>query len=355
MGNQDEILEKPTVRKAKLFTSEGNIARCLICERKCSIANTEVGFCKTRLNINGQIFTLTYGDISSSSVNPIEMKPFFHFWPGSQAITIGSWSCNFPCEWCQNFEISKIPPDPITARYTDPKELVDSNLSFQGTSISFNEPTLLFEYALELFRIAKERKLYNTYVSNGYMTLNVLRILRDAGLDAIRFDIKGDATAVRKFCQADLEIVLRNIREARRLGMHTEVVVLLIPRVNDSTESIKEIISGHIRYAGAETPIHFTKFRPYFKMSKNKSTPIETLEYAHNLAKKEGIDYVYLGNCPGHEFENTYCKRCGKLLIQGNAFSIIKIKLTKDYTCPYCGQEIPIKGKFQKKILIPDE
>jgi len=248
---------------------------------------------------------------------------------------------------CQNFDISKTPPNPKTARYTSPADLVRmaAESDCQGTSISFNEPTMMLEYALDLFPLTKRLGLYNTYVSNGYMTVEALRRLRDAGLDAIKFDVKGNADAVRRFCDADVGFVWRNVKEARELGMHVEVVVLLIPGVNDGPDSIEEVIQSHLRYAGPNTPLHFTRFHPNYRMLDRGPTPIETLEYAHTAAKKMGVNYVYLGNCPGHKFENTYCQRCGELLIERYIFEVLKYRLGRNCTCPACGQEIPITGR----------
>jgi len=234
------------------------------------------------MNIEGKLYTLVYGDISSISANPIEKKPFFHFWPGSWALTIGTWSCNFTCPWCQNYNISKVAPQPSKANYVDPETFVKmiGYERCQGSSISFNEPTMLFEYSLNVFPLAHAKRLYNTFVSNGYMTLEALRMLRDAGMDAIKFDIKGDEEAVQKYCGADVNIVWRNVREAKRLGMHVEVVTLVIPRVNDDADCIREIARRHLKEAGNEFPLHFSQFYPKYKMIDRPRTPVETLEKA---------------------------------------------------------------------------
>ncbi|MEM3005015.1 MAG: AmmeMemoRadiSam system radical SAM enzyme [Candidatus Bathyarchaeia archaeon] len=341
-----ELLEKPTVRESRLYTIEGEKARCLTCERRCLIPPGRTGYCRTRMNVEGKIYTLVYGDISSISVNPIEKKPFFHFWPGSRALTVGSWGCNQSCSWCQNFEISKTPPNPKTATYTSPEDLVRiaSSSGCHGVSLSFNEPTLLLEYALDLFPLAKSLGLNTSYVSNGYMTVQALRRLRDSGLDAVKFDVKGDAGAVRRFCDADVDLVWRNVREAKGLGMHVEVVVLLIPGINDREESIMEVVQRHLEYAGHDTPIHFTRFHPDYLMLDRGPTPLEKLERAYSIAKNQGVDYVYLGNCPGHRYEDTYCHSCGELLIKRSAFKIVECKVGGDCLCPACGQRIPITG-----------
>jgi pyruvate formate lyase activating enzyme len=340
----EELLVYPTVKEARLYERVRNYkVVCKTCERKCVVEEGKPGFCKTKANINGKLYTFVYGDASSLSANPIEKKPFFHFYPGTYALTMGTWSCNFTCPWCQNYEISKREPNLNFANYLSPKDFVEQAivLNCKGTSLSFNEPTLLFEYALDLFPLACKRNLYNTYVSNGYMSLEALRMLKDAGMHAINFDVKGCKKEVMSYCNANVDIVWRNIREAKRLAMHVEVVCLIIPTVNDSEDSIKEIVSKHLKETDEFTPIHFTRFYPNYKMLDKPITPIETLERAYELARKEGINYAYIGNVLGHRFENTYCHNCGKLIIERYGFSIVKFKV-KEGKCEYCGVNLPI-------------
>jgi len=168
--------------------------RCHVCERRCALIPGGLGWCRTRENRGGRLVTLTYGAVSSLSANPMEKKPFYHFHPGTFALTAGSWSCNFGCPWCQNWEISKVPPSG-RGEYLSPERFVELTMRHgcQGTSISFNEPTLSLEWSLDVFRLARGRGLYNTYVTNGYMTPEALSLLIDAGLDAMNVDVKGDA------------------------------------------------------------------------------------------------------------------------------------------------------------------
>jgi AmmeMemoRadiSam system radical SAM enzyme len=250
---------------------------------------------------------------------------------------------------CQNFDISKFPPNPRQATYISPEKLIDITLreKCQGTSISFNEPTLLFEYSLDVFRLAHLKNLYNTYVSNGYLTLEALRTLGNAGLDAIKFDVKGDKETYQKYCAADVSVVWRNIAEAKRLGLHVEIVTLVIPGVNDDEDCIREIVQNHLKTAGPQTPLHFTQYYPAYKFSAPR-TPVKTLENAYEIAKREGVQYVYVGNVPGHKWENTYCHNCGELLIERYIFSVIRYRLTLGNRCPKCGVEIPIIGEYVK-------
>ena len=337
---------QPWIMNALLFEKlDENRVKCGLCERRCVIPPGETGICRTRTNLDGNLYTLLYGNVSSISANPIEKKPFYHFWPGSVALTVGSWSCNFECPWCQNWQISKSPPDPMSANYISPEDFVEQTIRkrCRGTSISFNEPTLMFEYSLDVFKLARSRGFYNTFVTNGYMTTEALRMLHDAGLDAINIDVKGDAKVVRRYCGADVEVVWRNIREAKKLGIHLEVVNLVIPGVNDRDEQFKELAKRHLREAGKETPLHFTAYYPAYKFDA-PPTSVSILERAHEIAVSEGLEFVYIGNVAGHRYENTYCPRCGDLLIERFGLEIIRSSL-KGNRCS-CGREIPIMGKI---------
>ncbi|RLI28146.1 MAG: AmmeMemoRadiSam system radical SAM enzyme, partial [Candidatus Hecatellales archaeon] len=281
-------------------------------------------------------------------------KPFFHFWPGSYALTVGSWSCNFDCPWCQNWEISKYPPKPEKCNYLSPEGFLRLMKAegCQGTSISFNEPTLMLEYSLEVFKLARSQGYYNTYVSNGYMTGEALRRLVEAGLDAINIDLKGGEEAVRKYCGVDVEKVWRNAREAKRLGVHVEITTLLIPGVNDDRETLASIASRIVEELGEDTPWHVTRYHPDYKALEvglyPKPTPTSLLEEARSIGFRQGLKYVYLGNVPGHPGENTYCPRCGELLIRRWGFDITEYRLTNGKCCPKCGESIPIVGSRVK-------
>lgn len=345
----ERLLSYPNVKPSPLADKlpDGRV-RCGVCERRCHLREGSVGFCGTRANLGGVLHTLVYGDISSIASNPIEKKPFFHFWPGSNTLTIGTWGCNFTCRWCQNFDISKTPPDPVKASYLSPEKFANHAVAdrCQGTSISFNEPTMLFEYALDVFPLARRRGLYNTLVSNGYMSEDVLKMLKEAGMDAIKFDIKGGKETVARQCAANVEIVWRNIGMAKKLGLHVEVVMLLIPGINDDEKSVREVAKRHIEEAGEDQPLHFTRFYPAYKMTDRPPTPIASMEEAHAIAKEEGVRYAYLGNVPGHSLENTYCHNCGRLAIERYGFTILSYNLTPERKCLHCGQTLPIRGEY---------
>ncbi len=329
------------VREALLQQREGNRIRCLTCERRCLLSEGQEGWCKTRENRNGILVTRTYGNASSIAVNPIEKKPLFHFYPGSLTLTVGSWSCNFACPWCQNWEISK---QVGIGEFLSPERFVAlmERYRCQGSSISFNEPTLSLEWSLEVLRLAKERGFYNTFVTNGYMTLEALRLLIDAGLDAMNVDIKGSHEAVRKFCGVDVEKVWRNCQFAKGHGVHVEVTTLVIPTVNDDETTLRSIARRIATELGVDTPWHVTAYYPAYLFNA-PPTPVSTLERAYHIGREEGLRFVYLGNVPGHPYENTYCPRCGALLIQRFGVRMAK-NLMRGDECPQCGEKLPIIG-----------
>ncbi len=337
----ERLMEDPFVKASLLQEEVGDKVRCLTCERRCLLAEGATGWCRTRTNVEGTIYTLIYGNVSSLSANPIEKKPLHHFFPGSVALTAGSWSCNFGCPWCQNWNISKSPPR--KGRYMPAGEFVDTALSWdcRGTSISFNEPTLSLEWSLDVFRAARQNGLYNTYVTNGYMTIQALDLLIEAGLDAMNVDIKADAQAVKKHCKGiDVDKVWRNCRRAKEKGVHLEVTTLVIPSVNHDEETLRGIAMRIRDELGAETPWHISGYYPAYRFHA-PPTPLSALERGWRIGKEEGLDFVYLGNVLGHHLENTYCPACGELLVQRYGLSVVENRLL-NLKCPACGRDIPI-------------
>ncbi|MBN1177878.1 MAG: AmmeMemoRadiSam system radical SAM enzyme [Anaerolineae bacterium] len=329
----------PVLHQERVDNPQKRHVRCLTCERRCVIAPGETGWCGTHQNRDGVLVTLTYGMVTSLSANRIEKKPLYHFYPGSRALTTGSSSCNFACPWCQNWHISKALPRGGT--FYSPSSFVAEaiNRDCQGTSISFNEPTLSLEWVCEVFRLTRQAGLYNTFVTNGYMTLNVLERLAHAGLDAMNVDVKGDVNVVQTHCEADVEVVWRNLVAARDLGIWLEVTTLVIPSINDNSEILVSIAERIKRTLGADTPWHVTRYHPteHFHIP---PTPLATLEHARSIGREVGLKYVYVGNAPGHYAENTYCPSCKKMLIQRWEIPTTGNQIRKG-RCPECGTEIP--------------
>jgi pyruvate formate lyase activating enzyme len=294
--------------------------------------------------VEGKLQSVVYGRLAALESRPIEIKPFFHFHPGSTALTYCCYSCNLRCRWCQNWRLSRADPLQAQARYVSPEDLVKMALRLgdQGLCCSFTEPTLLHEYNLAAFALAKAAGLYTCYVSNGYLSVESLRELRAAGLDAIKIDVKGDAQVYREYCAAPHgEMVWETAAAAKAMGLHVEIVNLVVTGVNDSEEALRWLIGCHLQTLGPETPLHFTRYQPAYQMDA-PPTPVRTLERAYSLARELGLAFPYLGNVPGHPGENTYCPACGQVLIERAGYTLRRNLLTAQSTCPACERSIPI-------------
>ena len=333
-------MENAFERQALLQERVGNKIRCNVCERRCAIVPGGLGWCQTREHRDGQLVTLIYGAVSSMAANPVEKKPFYHFYPGTYAFTAGSWSCNFGCPWCQNYHISKAPPSPGD-QFISAQRFIEltENAGCQGTSISFNEPTLSLEWSLDVFRLARHRGLYNTFVTNGYMTPEALGLLVEAGLDAMNVDVKGEAVAVRKYCKGiDVEKIWNACRLARAQGVHVEITTLVIPGVNDTEAILRGIAERIVSELGLQIPWHLSAYFPAYRFNA-PPTPLHTLEGAWAIGRQAGLEYVYVGNVPGHRHDNTYCPQCNTLLIERIGFDVLS-NVVRNGRCPTCNRSI---------------
>jgi len=329
----------------------GERVQCILCERRCVLDDNQVGTCKTRQNIEGRLYTLVYGDLSAVESRPIEIKPFFHYWPGSTALTFSTWSCNFDCPWCQNHNLSKAQPRPDRSESISPARIVEMALDSgdEGICASFQEPTLLTDWAIDAFSLSRRRGLYCCYVSNGYMTLEALDLLRRSGLDGLKIDVKGDQGAYGEFCgSVDASVPWRNAQAAKKNGIHVEIVNLVIPGVNDSESTVASVIDKHLKYLGPETPLHFTRYVPAYKF-RAPATQVRVLEHAREAARRAGVRYPYIGNVQGHKYENTVCPECGECVIARDGCRIVSYRITGENRCPKCGIGIPITGMYMRK------
>ncbi len=328
------------VREALLQERVGHKVRCNVCARRCLLAPGATGWCRTRENRGGRLVTLIYGSISSLAANPIEKKPFFHFYPGTYALTVGSWSCNFACPWCQNSDISTAKP-PAAGEYLSPEAFVRRvpRHFCQGTSFSFNEPTLSLEWSLDAMRLARGRGLFNTFVTNGYMTPEALDLLAQAGLQAMNVDIKGGRAAVERYAKgADVERVWEACRLARERGVHLEITTLLVPGVSDASQDLEEIARRIASELGRDVPWHLSGYHPAHLFSA-PPTPREAFDLAWRIADAAGLAHVYFGNRPGSERESTWCPECGELIIQRVGFEVLRNGLRAG-RCPRCGHAV---------------
>ncbi|MFN3920978.1 MAG: AmmeMemoRadiSam system radical SAM enzyme [Caldimicrobium sp.] len=335
------------MKEALLYEKkQENKVQCRLCNHYCIISEGKSGLCGVRVNHEGILYTLVYGKVVAENLDPIEKKPLYHFLPGSTSYSIATVGCNFRCSFCQNYEISQYPhlyPGEIPGKKMSPEKIIDSALLVGAKSISYTytEPTIFFEFALDCCKLAVEKKLKNVFVSNGYMSKDAIDLIKDY-LHGINVDLKAFNEAFyNKICKAKLKPVLENLIYLKKMGIWVEVTTLIIPGENDQERELRELVRFIRDELGPDTPWHISRFYPQYQMLNKSRTPVETLERAYYIGKEEGLYFIYIGNVPGHEKENTYCPKCGELLIERYGFTILQNKLKERNFCENCGFEIP--------------
>ena len=331
------------MKEAMLYEklSESRV-RCNLCAHRCVILEGRHGICQVRENRNGVLYTLVYGRIVSEHVDPVEKKPLNHFYPGSTAYSVATPGCNFRCEWCQNWEISQMPRQQhlTTGKETSPEEIVAAAQHVRSRSIAYTytEPTVFFEYTYDTARLAHAAGLANIYVTNGYMTEEMLETLHPY-LDAANVDLKAfrDET-YRKHVGARLQPVLDSLKLMKQLGIWLEVTTLIIPGINDNPEEVRDAARFVADELGVDTPWHISRFFPAYEMTDVPSTPIETLSRAREIGLEAGLRYVYVGNVMGES--NTVCHACGKTLVRRSGFGVMENRVGPDGRCPDCGAAV---------------
>lgn len=332
------------MKEALLYDKlDGGDVHCHLCQFRCRIKEGRRGICGVRENRSGTLYTLVYDRIVSHSVDPIEKKPLFNFLPGSTSYSVATVGCNFRCLHCQNYDISQMPRSSgqVIGERTTPGEIVAGAKGNRCASISYTytEPTIFFELALETAKLAKEAGIKNVFVSNGYMTAEMLEMM-DGYLDAINVDLKGFTEEhYKKVCGATLGGVLDSLRLIKKMGIWLEVTTLVIPGYNDSDESFRNIAAFIKNELGVDTPWHVSAFYPTYKLLDAPRTPVSTLRRAREIGQNAGLRYVYEGNVPGEGGENSYCYNCGKLLIERNGYRIMANNII-DSSCPDCQSKI---------------
>jgi pyruvate formate lyase activating enzyme len=338
------------VEKALMWEKlEDNKVKCNLCNFRCIIPEGKSGFCKVRINNNGTLYTLLDSYVSSYALDPIEKKPLYHFYPGSMVLSFGTWSCNFKCRGCQNWEISHFftSEDGIKNRseIITPANAVKMAKDYgaQGIAWTYNEPTIWFEYTLETAKLAKKEGLYTVYVTNGSITTEALDVIGPY-LDAFRVDIKAFSDEAYKKITPIFDwkkILETTIYAQRKWNMHIEVVTNVIPTINDNLAELKNLASWIRNELGKKTPWHVTRFFPYLDLSNLPPTPIETLEKIREIGLGEGLEFVYTGNVIGHPYEDTYCPHCKRRVIKRLGFEVVENN-THNGKCNFCGEELNI-------------
>ncbi|MFH1101763.1 MAG: AmmeMemoRadiSam system radical SAM enzyme [Methanobacteriota archaeon] len=317
--------------------------QCQLCAHTCTITEGKTGICGVRKNENGCLYTLIYGLCSSIAVDPIEKKPLYHFYPGSQVLSFGSVGCNFRCDHCQNYTISTMAPAEAHLREVSPKEAISlaKQSGCSGLSWTYNEPTIWHEYTFDTAKRAKQAGLYTVYVTNGYIQEEPLREISPY-LDAMNIDVKSFSESFYKtVCKAKLKPVLEACELAKQLGIHIELTYLVIPGLNDDLKEVKQFTQWISQSLGVETPVHFSRFHPDYQMTEVKMTPLETLTSCYTTAKEAGLLFVYVGNIPSNEYENTHCPHCNTVWVERHGFTA-KVIGIQDGKCTQCGTHAPL-------------
>ena len=319
-----------------------SIVECHLCPHHCRIDEGGRGNCRARTNIGGKLYTLTYGNPCSVNVDPIEKKPFYHVLPGTNSFSLATAGCNLHCKYCQNWTISQRPPEETENIDLPPDAVVQNALSHNCRSIAYtySDPVIFYEYTYDTSVLARKENLLNLTVTAGYIEQAPLIELCKV-IDGSHVDLKGMTDEYYKnMSGGTLKPVLDCILTMKKLGVWVELINLIVPTWNDKDEDIRTLCRWVRANAGKDTPLHFSRFWPMHELLNLPPTPLETLTRAREIAKAEGLEYVYTGNVPNDPGNNTYCPKDGKLLIARLGYEVIENHVV-DGKCEYCGESIP--------------
>lgn len=324
---------------------ENKKVQCLLCPHNCVITEGKSGVCKVRVNNSGNLTSENYGLVSSIGFDPIEKKPLYHFYPGSEILSVGSFGCNLQCEFCQNWQISQTGARESFRedRLYSPEKIVES-VQVQkdniGIAYTYNEPTVFFEFMIDIARLAKDKGLKNVMVSNGFINQEPLNELNNY-IDAYSIDLKGfNNDFFKNYTKSQLEPVKKSLINIAAAGKHLEITNLVIPTLNDDENEFEEMVKWISMNLGKEIVLHISKYYPTYKL-KIKATSIEKMLKLRDIAEKY-LSYVYLGNVLLPEGNNTYCPECNELLIKRNGYLTSLNSINDKGYCEKCGKHILI-------------
>ncbi len=333
------------MHEAMLYTKEeGNSVACRLCRHGCRIPEGGSGLCNVRINEKGSLYSIFYARPIAMSVDPIEKKPLYHFYPGSSAFSIATAGCNFQCPFCQNWQISQYGREDVERTPGPevlPEEIVAQAKARKCRSISYTytEPTIFFEYAYDTAKLAKTQGMANSFVTNGYMTREAIDTILPY-LDAANVDLKAfRKDTYRNLMKAQLDGVLDSIRYMKQHDIWVEVTTLVVPGMNDDEGELKDIANFLVE-TGRDIPWHISAFVPHFHFNNHAPTNVAILERAYEIGKEAGLRYIYLGNVRDEERECTRCYHCNEMLIERQGFFIRSNRITERSNCPNCGTTI---------------
>jgi pyruvate formate lyase activating enzyme len=315
---------------------------CELCPRVCKVADLERGYCGVRENRGGKYYTLVHSRVCSLNVDPIEKKPLFHYMPGTRAYSIATAGCNIECKFCQNWQISQFRPEQIDNIKLTPEEVIRfaKEKKCETIAYTYSEPVVFYEYMYDTARVGKREGVGSVMISNGYIKKEPLIELCKE-LSAVKIDFKAFTEKFYKeTCSGELKPVLDTLLTLKEIGIWFELVVLIVPTLNDTGEEIKDMCSWINDNLGPDVPIHFSRFHPTYKIRNLPPTPVKTLEKARNIAIESGLNFAYTGNVPGHPGESTYCPDCKEVVIKRVGYTIIQYSLNGN-ACGNCKHPIP--------------
>ncbi len=324
---------------------DAQTVRCQLCPRECIIPERKRGFCRNRENRGGKLYSLVYGKPAVVDIGSIEKAPLYHFIPGHFRLCLTCASCNLRCRHCQNWHLSQRSFEELNYYSFNPIDIVKHARNHNLFSISFTytEPTVYYEYLYDISLIARENGMKTSIVSNGYINPEPLLKLLTV-LDAVKIDLKGfSETFYREVCSATLKPVLDSLLTVKKENVWLEIVNLIIPTLNDDPKMIDEMCRWIKKNLGEDTPLHFTRFSPNYKLTHLPPTPISTLESAYRIAKSNGLRYVYIGNVPGHIYNSTFCPSCNQRVIHRDHFDVFEMNLVNG-KCKFCN--FSIEGRW---------
>ncbi len=316
--------------------------QCELCPRGCRVSKGKRGFCRVRENREGKCYSLVYGNPCAVNLDPIEKKPFLHVLPGTTSLSIATAGCNFDCMFCQNWEIALAFPEEVFNYEFPPHAVVKKAKDMGADSVAYSyvEPTIFYEYMSDVAHLSRKAGLLNVMHTNGYINPGPLGNLCKV-LDAAQVDLKGFTESFyRKLCNGKLAPVLETLKTLKKNKVHLEITNLMIPTKNDDMSLVRKMCLWLKKELGSDTPVHFNRFYPLHKLNRLPSTPVSTLEKARDVAMSSGLDFVYVGNVPGHAAWNTFCPQCKKMIIKRSGYMIGQMHL-KEGKCVFCGMPMP--------------
>ena len=334
-------IQKKWTKEALFYTVTPKGVRCQICPNECNIKEGETGDCRNRMNINGKLWTTAYGNPCAVHVDPIEKKPLNHFLPGSKAFSIATAGCNLACLNCQNWTISQTSPSDTKNYDLPPEKVVEECLANDCESIAYtySEPITFYEYTYDTSLLARQSGIKNVLVSAGYINREPLLKLCKV-IDAANIDLKSFSNDIYlKLNGGKLQPILDTLVTMKNEGVWLEITNLVVPSWTDDLEMIKRMCGWLAQNGFTETPLHFSRFMPMYKLTQLPPTPVNILQSARNIALQEGLKHVYIGNVPGAGNENSVCPKCGKVVIERRGYSILQNNI-ENGKCKFCGSAV---------------